>query len=371
MAVKDLTPQLRTRLSRIERMVGWFVLLATLLMLAGFAYYFYITAKRKGWFITKIPYYTYVKDGTGLHVGDPVNLMGFNVGQITEINATEAGNYWFTVNNYNVFVAFEVRAPYYGYVWTDSRVKIDSGNFLGGRVLEVTKGSTGKPTVVETKNAPIKVLDDKSSPTNRTYKLLSLADSGYYIPAAESPALTERFQQIADKLEQALPGILNLTNQISGVLQSVTNLSGHFDQVAVQLPPILTNARTITGFLTNRQGALGEWLLPTNLQLQISQTLTGATSTLHTADTNLARISDELVKNLENLAGITHNLRMQVETNDAIVTRISSAIIHADEMVQGLKHHWLLRSAFKSKETNAPPESKPSRSSTPKAGKQW
>src|SRR5580765_7357512 len=34
--VQDLTPQLRTRLSRVERAVGIFVSVATLLLLAGF-----------------------------------------------------------------------------------------------------------------------------------------------------------------------------------------------------------------------------------------------------------------------------------------------------------------------------------------------
>ena len=35
MALQDLTPQLRTRLSRMERAVGWFVFLATVLLLVG------------------------------------------------------------------------------------------------------------------------------------------------------------------------------------------------------------------------------------------------------------------------------------------------------------------------------------------------
>ena len=54
MALKDLTPQLRTRLSRVERAVGWFVLLALVLLVAGFGYYAYTTAQRKGWFQRKI-----------------------------------------------------------------------------------------------------------------------------------------------------------------------------------------------------------------------------------------------------------------------------------------------------------------------------
>ena len=50
MALQDLTPQLRTRLSRMERAVGWFVFLAMLLLAFGFVYYVYATAERKGWF---------------------------------------------------------------------------------------------------------------------------------------------------------------------------------------------------------------------------------------------------------------------------------------------------------------------------------
>ena len=49
MALQDLTPQLRTRLSRVERAVGWFVFLATLLLLFGFGYYLKHTAERRGW----------------------------------------------------------------------------------------------------------------------------------------------------------------------------------------------------------------------------------------------------------------------------------------------------------------------------------
>ena len=85
MALQDLTPQLRTRLSRMERAVGWFVILATLLLAFGFGYYVYHTAERKGWFLIKAPYYTYTDRATGLKVGDPVQMMGFDVGQITRM----------------------------------------------------------------------------------------------------------------------------------------------------------------------------------------------------------------------------------------------------------------------------------------------
>src|SRR5439155_9839934 len=144
MALQDLTPQLRTRLSRMERAVGWFVLLATALLVFGFAYYVYHTAQRKGWFKTKAPFFTFADRATGLKVGDPVNLMGFDVGQITRIETQPPEDYL-----HAVYVEFEIVFPYYGYLWTEgSRAKVTTADLLGKRVLEVTKGTGGYPTYV-------------------------------------------------------------------------------------------------------------------------------------------------------------------------------------------------------------------------------
>jgi hypothetical protein len=52
---------------------------------------------------------------------------------------------------------------------------------------------------------------------------------------------------------------------------------------------------------------------------------------------------------------------MQVQENSNMLSGISKTITDYDTFVQGLKHHWLLRSAFKKQnkeaahETNQPP----------------
>ena len=144
MALQDLTPQLRTRLNRMERAVGWFVFLATALLVFGFAYYVYSTAQRKGWFKTRARYFTLIDRATGLRVGDPVMLMGFEVGQITRIEPQPPED-WL----YNVYVEFEIKEPNYGYLWTvGSRAKVATADLLGKRVLEVTKGTGGYPTYI-------------------------------------------------------------------------------------------------------------------------------------------------------------------------------------------------------------------------------
>ena len=144
MALQDLTPQLRTRLSRMERAVGWFVALAMALLAFGFVYYVYHTAESKGWFLTKAPYYTYTDRATGLKVGDPVMLMGLTVGQITRMEPMPPEEF-----QHNIYVEFEIKDPYYGYLWTEgSRAKVTTADLLGKRVLEVTKGTGGYPTYV-------------------------------------------------------------------------------------------------------------------------------------------------------------------------------------------------------------------------------
>ena len=109
MALQDLTPQLRTRLNQMERAVGWFVFLATALLLFGFGYYIYHTAERKGWFKIKAPFHTYVQSSAGLNVGDPVYMMGFPVG------ADHASMPHAAARDAQCRVEFEIRDNYFRY----------------------------------------------------------------------------------------------------------------------------------------------------------------------------------------------------------------------------------------------------------------
>ena len=138
------------------------------------------------------------------------------------------------------------------------------------------------------------------------------------------------------EVEKALPNILNLTNQLATVLSNSANLTSNLDLVAGEARPAVSNLALVTAQL-NQPGALGEWLLPTNL------------------NANLNALAENLGRSLDNLTGITGNLNQQVQSNTNILGALSRAIVDADNLVQGLKRHWLLRSAFKSERTNTPP----------------
>ncbi len=410
MALQDLTPQLRTRLSRMEKAVGWFVILALSLLVFGFVYYVYNTAERKGWFKTKALYFTFAASAEGLHPGDPVKLMGLEVGQITQIQPMPPEDF-----QYNMYIEFEIKEPYYGYLWTEgSRAKVATADLLGKRVLEVSKGTGGYPTYVFNPVRQVSLAEARSfaepkrwlwgeeildpSGTNVLARPLepvghldAIAQAGftnltvldgaekrgkmtgvwndkagrydeftarskpYWLLSDESPAVTERLEKLVSQVEKALPNVLSLTNQLAAVLSHGVDLASNLNAVALEARPALSNLAAATAHL-DQPGALGQWLLPTNANRQLEASLTSAHLVLESANTNLAALAENLARSLDNLAGITSNLNAQVQANTNILQAVSDTVQHADQFIQGLKRHWLLRSAFKNeKTTNAPP----------------
>jgi ABC-type transporter Mla subunit MlaD len=409
MALQDLTPQLRTRLSRMERAVGWFVFLATALLLFGFGYYLYHTAERKGWFVIKAKFHTYIQSSAGLNVGDPVFMMGFPVGQITSVHPMPPGD------RHNVRVEFEVRDNYFRYIWTGgSYVKINAAGFLNQRQLEVTRGTNG-PAICVTQPGFIKtvpeleqlittetnrwqlyqdVLDENSNIIFGAYTMLTRSNlermaqlnlesnsicvydnkikasrvvaswhrrthryenfapgsEDVGLRAVETPPVSDQLQAIVAQVQQALPGVLALTNKLAAVLDNAANATSNLNVTLAGAQPVMTNLALVSAQLREPGGPM-IWALGTNGNEQLQGALTNANALLASTDTNLTTI-------LLQLAGITSNLNAQVQANTNMLSTISKTVADADNFVQGLKHHWLLRSAFKKEnqgKTNAPP----------------
>jgi hypothetical protein len=345
----------------MERAVGIFVGMAALLMISGFVYYLYHTAARKGWFVTKVTYFTYVNSAAGLKVGDPVKLMGFDAGEITKILPENPDS------AYNVYIEFNVKAPNYGYIWySDSGVKVTATDFLGNRYLEITKGgNSGLTNADGSKKEFHATYREEVSNGKRVITGVWNEQRGEYEPYAktskywlfadESPAITERLEKIANQVEQALPNILHLTNQLTAVLTNSAQATANLDAFLASVQPAGSNLAEITAQLREFNGSLGRWFFPSNFNHELETAVVIANSTLASVDTNLVIVVEKLSLSLDNLANITSNLNVQVQTNTNILGVISDAVVHTDQLVQGLKRHWLLRSAFREKKTNQPP----------------
>ena len=169
--------------------------------------------------------------------------------------------------------------------------------------------------------------------THRYENFKSDSDDAW-LRAVESPAVTERLEQVITQVQQALPNILALTNQIAMVLDNTANATSNLNVTLVEARPMVTNFSIISAQL-REPGGVAVWALGTNGNEQVQGSLTNV---------------DAL---LTHLADITSNLNAQVQANSNMLNGISKAVTDSDDFVQGLKRHWLLRSAFKTK-TNAP-----------------
>jgi ABC-type transporter Mla subunit MlaD len=404
MPLQDLTPQLRTRLSRMERGVGWFVFLATLLLFFGFGYYLYNVAVQRGWFVTKAKFHIYIETSTGLSVGDPVTIMGFSVGHITSVHPMKPGT------RHNVEVQFEVFEPYFRYIWSEgSFVKVNPAGFLNQREIEVTRGTNGyaicvtQPIYVFTNLDGLKanvnsqpgqwqlaqeIRDSNSNLLFRAYTWLTdsnLAridalhlptvtaynnresdkpyivawwhphDHAYegftpnietaWLPVDETPPVADRLQAMIGQVQEALPNFLALTNQLIRILGNTAQITSNLNQTVVQTHPLLNNANMFIG------------RLDTNLNISIVEThplLTNANELVGNLNTNVTAT-------LVNLANITSNLNAQVQANSNMLGSIAKTIHDYDTFVQGLKRSWLLRHLYKH-DTNAPPSEPPAQS---------
>jgi len=416
MPLQDLTPQLRTRLTKMERSVGWFVFLATALLLFGFGYYLYHAAGQKGWFLEKARFYTYFNNASDLNVGDPVFLMGFQVGEITGITAMPPRT------QHNVRIDFVINQinrggqPYFGYVWSEgSVVRLNASGFLGKHGLESTRGTNGFNiyvtrvpqvlTLTQAQSLPDpenwrlaeNILDEKSNLAVRAYTsftnlariaafkpdpllafhivgkprhIVAVWDSAtqryvnydrrnqddtnaYELPAVDSPAIGDQVQAMVSQVQQALPNVLALTNKLAAVLDNAAAATSNLNLAIAAAHPLVNNFAAISGDLRG-PGALGTWVLGTNATFQLEGALTNANVLLASVDTNLDTLTEQVGLTLINLADITSNLNVQVQVNSNLIGSISKTIQDSDTFIQGLKRHWLLRSAFKHPETNQP-----------------
>lgn len=399
MPLQDLTPQLRTRLNRMERGVGWFVFLATLLLLFGFGYYLYHVAQQRGWFVTKAKFHIYVATSTGLNVGDPVTIMGFSVGHITSVHPMAPGT------AHNVRVEFDVFSPFFRYIWSQgSFAKVEAVGFLNQRQIEVTRGTNGyaicvtQPITIFTNLDNLKnlvdtqtnqwqlsqeIYDGKSNllyraytwlndsnlqrianlnlpsvaaydntehdkhyivawwhPREHAYEVFKTNDDTAWLPVVETPPVANRLQAMVSQVEDALPNFLSLTNQLTQILNNSAHVTSNLNITVVETHPLLSNANlTLARLDTNVNGAI----------IKLDPVLTNANSLISHLDTNVTAT-------LVNLANITSNLNAQVQSNSNMLSGVAKTVHDYDTFVQGLKHYWLLRSAFKheNKKENGP-----------------
>jgi hypothetical protein len=337
----------------MERVVGWSIIAAAVLMLFAFGYYLYRTAEQRGWFEVTAPYTTYSDSGAGLAVGDPVQLMGFPIGRITRVSAMPPRPKGKKGSDHNVQIDLVVIGTNYDYIWSgNSRAKFVDSGFLGKRQLDVTKGTNGynayvnypvtRMTLAEIKSSPrlakLRLGEEVRRGTNLESKawvgmstnLEKIAALGlsnvwivdvtsrsrnitavwndeedhyepfngtnvYVLPPDEPPALMDRVNGMISQVEAALPNFLAFTNQIAATLANSAQLTSNLNAVAAGIRPAVADVAAITAHLRDPRGSLGEWLIPTNLNGQLAATLLNANGAVTNLNGTLTNVNTNLL----------------------------------------------------------------------------
>jgi ABC-type transporter Mla subunit MlaD len=378
MGLQDLTPQLRTRLGRVEWYVGLFLGATALLMVLAFGLYLRRTADARGWFVVDVPYFTYLPDASGLRVGSSVNLMGFKVGEVTEVTAVSfderrAWDYLAT-NGHRVFVGFRIRSDkrsnFPGYVNSDARVRIAGFpvELMGGTALEVQEGRPdgvatfgvtrdGKPGVLDKDFAFTAPGPDRTNKFKR-YEPVKEA-KGYFLKldqaetmAAQAQRVVERLDRIAATVDSRLPTMLSEIQQTLEVTRAA--LPGITNQVG----QVLETARlTLPGLTNNLDAVLAN---TRDLTAQLRETWPMLTNTLEL--TLLA--SRQLVTNINGaIPTLASNVNVTLTNVNVLLARDTNVTANASALVSNVNHvitrHWLFRSAFKEKAPQPPASNRP------------
>lgn len=375
MALQDLTPQLRTRLRRVEWVVVLFLVGAVIVGLIGLGFFIKTTGDKRGWWVRQVPYYTYLRDGNSVKVGTPVKMLGFTIGEVVQID-TAPDDSWHRSEGFNVFVRFLVRDPYHGYIFTDSKLKVSGMpiDIAGGNFLEITRSqglgiATTAPSTNATGGGALGVLWDKYAynlgrpdVTNFIrYDPVAEGAKGYFLRTEVTGDLIGELTLLVPRIREAFtkPGGL-------GDLLFPTNLSARFDRPGglgeILIPSNLNSALTVT--LTNMNAQIGGiGTLVSNLDATVPPLLTHLNSTLPPLLTELSRTVPPLVtqvnQQIQGVGPLVSNLNATLpgtlveaeRTLGAVrsntLPAVDGVLTNSSDFVGGLKRHWLFRGAFK------------------------
>jgi phospholipid/cholesterol/gamma-HCH transport system substrate-binding protein len=181
------------------------------------------------------PYEAYFTDAGGISPGNDVNVSGIKVGKVNRVElAGDTAKVTFTVNR-------KIK------VGDQSMVSIKTDTVLGEKSLAVTPRGSGESTVI---------------PLGRTttpYTLnTALQDLGQNASELDKPRFEQALQTLTDSLHDVTP-------QLRGALDGVTNLSRSLNKRDEALDQLLTHAKRVSDTLAKRAGQVNQLIVDGNL----------------------------------------------------------------------------------------------------------
>jgi phospholipid/cholesterol/gamma-HCH transport system substrate-binding protein len=283
-----------------------FILLAAL----GIGLAFVWTGVKKDAFTAKSPIFFIADSGQDLSEGMPVKFSGFKIGKLNTLTLDEQGH---------VQVEVGIDTKYLKLIREDAVMSLKKEGVIGDGVLEISRGSEGKPSlvaggkvsfvrasgleqaVVDVKNRVIPILDD-------IYLTLHDPNGDVHQTLKNLNEFSSNLRQTQKRLDKALDSLdANMNQEITPLLHSLK-------QSAV-------NAETLTGKLEHDLPAL----------------LNKADSSLESLRSASETISDAVNRSAPQIPGMMSETR-------ATLGKTQKLIGDTQEVVEKLNTHWPLKS---------------------------
>jgi phospholipid/cholesterol/gamma-HCH transport system substrate-binding protein len=294
------------KLRLVSEISGVFVLVATVLLLAGI----YFAGKAQGWFEKRLVLHTrfVTSEGTfGIQEGAEVRILGTLAGRVGPIIPSPEGG---------METSLIIRDRFRPFVKTDSIAKVRKKfEVAGDAFFEITLGTPDAPVIesasylrseqdVELIKAAQKALDEVLA------TLVPMLD--------QIKATLDNVRSITDQID-AGHGLIGRLIMDDAMASNIVRAAENIDRMAAPLPGVATQAVAVLD----------------DLQI-FSRELTNTTETLPATAVEISEMAHDLKVFSASITG-------DVEAVQGVLYQTQSTLRETERLIQGLQNHWLVR----------------------------
>jgi phospholipid/cholesterol/gamma-HCH transport system substrate-binding protein len=368
---------MRFKIRFADQIVGIFVLAA----LAAVVAVLVLIGVNQRWFSRNYSFSSQFSSASGLFVGMPISLKGFEIGKVSRIS----------LNSQNeVDVRFTIEDTYYDRVKPDSVLELTSSPIGLGVTLKFHSGKNNLPPVPEDSFVPsLDTEEGQRLVAEGRVDIPKDADVIGSVIAKLNPVLDEtrltigEIRRVASTLNVALnggggpmgtmvtglsqtPGKVNsavdtINGKINTVLDKVSVIADNVNAISVQtrgvvgdlstnLDAISENLKEMTGSLKNTQGLAKRLLDPSG---SMETFLDDSNELYNQVDSALKNVN-EITAQLKSFAEFVNGTRPQVTS---LLEKGSDTLSTANDVLEAAKNNPLLRGGVPARATQGAPMS--------------
>ncbi|MEP7196275.1 MAG: MlaD family protein [Saprospiraceae bacterium] len=306
--------------------LGLFVLIGTVFIIIAF----YLLGNKQNLFGSTFKISANFKDVSGLQVGNNVRLGGINIGTVNSVEITSEAN---------IKVEMIIEKKSRQFIRKNYKVSIGTDGLMGNKLINI-RATTEPAEMVEEGDTLQTMLtmgtDEMLSSLNKTNEDVSVI-------AKNLRTMVERLNS-----PNALWSILMDTVLADNVKQAIVNIKLTSQRTAI----ITGDLSRIVSEVKSGKGSIGALLMDTSIAVKVHQTIVN----INTVSDTLAYISGDLrnisrrIKNGEGAIGALLLDTTFVPNLNKSMENVKNTTNGFNEIIEALKHNFLLRSYFKKKE---------------------